>query len=730
MAEIFKAKRKGVKGFEKVIALKKILAGYGKDDKYIEMFVDEAKIAAELTHPNIVQIYDLGVKDDYYFIAMEYVSGKDLRLILRKLSDSGQLLPEELSLYLILEVLKALNYAHSAKDSSGKNLEIVHRDISPPNILVSFTGDVKLTDFGVSKASIKMHQTVAGALKGKLLYMSPEQARAEKDIDHRADLYSVGIIFFELITGEKLFMDSSDMAVLHKVQTGEIIKPGLLKKDIDPQLEFIILRVLNKDKNKRYQKASDIINDIHSYLLRNYDRPALAVHLSHAIYDLFKEEIEKEGIKIDLKPIPYKINRLQRIEMEPPPPPAPAPPKLITQVITTPVEQEPLLLEKQDTLVELEEDFHPLVEIDLDDDQGPAQAPAPQPSQPPPPPPPPQPSKTTPTTILERNEFLTWEDEGEPEDKAKAAKSTAVRAEMEFSALSELQAIKDEETRKRKKYLYIALVVIIILGILITYYLITGKSTPGETIEPAPQSETTGTTSPQTTVPAPAPTTETPTTSEETQAKDASTPPPTQQPELKKEPAVTPTTQDTQAKDTAAQKPVETPPVTPPKENIPEAKPEQKPKPKEEPKQEPAVDQEALKQKQLEEEANKKALADEEAKKTEEAQKQLEAQQNKISEGDIIAISDADSPPAAISTPAVEITPQDTRTLKADEIVMASYLVDHNGTVSEVRLIKRSSAKKINSVIEKTITGWKFKPATKNNVRVKVWKTITLTIKK
>ncbi len=703
MAEIYKAKRKGVKGFEKIIALKKILAGYGKDDKYIEMFVDEAKIAAELTHPNIVQIYDLGEKDDYYFIAMEYVSGKDLRLILRKLSDSGQLLPEELSLYLILEVLKALNYAHSAKDSSGKNLDIVHRDISPPNILVSFSGDVKLTDFGVSKASIKMHQTIAGALKGKLLYMSPEQARAEKDTDHRSDLYSVGIIFFELITGEKLFMDSSDMAVLQKVQAGEIIRPGLVKKDIDPQLEFIILRMLNKDKNKRYQKASDIINDIHAYLVRNYDRMAIAAHLSHAIYNLFKEEIEKEGIKIDLKPIPYTINKLQRIEMEPP-----------LQDIAPPIEKEPAKVEEQDTLVEREEDFHPLMEIEFEDEQG--QEPGSRP-----------PTQITPS-VRERAEFPAWEDEAELEDIDKAAGLPAIHAEMGFSGLSELQAIKDEETRKRKKYLYIALVVIIILGALIAYYLITGKSTPAETTEPAPQTEIveTSTTPPagQDTGMTPAdtaePPAETPKTTGETQAKEATTP--IQQPEMKKEPPVTQMTQSTQGKETGANKSAETPPITTPKENIPEAK--------QEPKQEPPVDQEALKQKQLEEELNKKALAEEEAKKAEEARKQLETEQNKISEGDIIALSEVDTPPVGISTPTVQITPQDTRTLKSDEMVMASYLVDHNGNVGEVRLIKKTSVKKINSMIEKSIAGWKFKPAIKNNVRVKVWKTISLTIKK
>ncbi|MCX6582070.1 MAG: protein kinase [Candidatus Aminicenantes bacterium] len=684
MAEIYKAKRKGVKGFEKIIALKKILAGYGKDDKYIEMFVDEAKIAAELTHPNIVQIYDLGEKDDYYFIAMEYVSGKDLRLILRKLSDSGRLLPEELSLYLVLEVLKALNYAHSAKDSSGKNLDIVHRDISPPNILVAFNGDVKLTDFGVSKASIKMHQTVAGALKGKLLYMSPEQARAEKDTDHRSDLYSVGIIFFELITGEKLFMDSSDIAVLHKVQNGEIIKPGLLKKDIDPQLEFIILRMLNKDKTKRYQKASDIINDLHAYLVRNYDRTAAAAHLSHAIYDLFKDEIEKEGIKIDLKPIPYNVNRLQRIEMEPPPTPTTT---LLTQVITPPVEKEPQKLEKQDTLVEPEEDFHPLVEIEFEDEQGQAL----------------EQEQDAATTVLERVESPAWEDGAEPEDKDKAPESPAIRAEMEFSALSELQVIKDEENRKRKKYLYIALAVIIILGALIAYYLITGKGTPIETTEPAPQTGTveTGTTAaePPAADAADDAAVEAPKTTGETRAKETGAPqstpptsptPPTQQPEVKKEP--------------------------PANENIPEQKIKPQEEAKQEPIQEPPVVQEAL--------------ADEQVKKTEEAQKQPEAEQNKVSEGDIIALSEVDTPPVGISTPAVEITPLDTRTLRADEMVMAGYLVDHNGNVVEVRLIKKSSAKKINTAIEKTIAVWKFKPAIKNNVRVKVWKTISLTIKK
>ena len=175
-----------------MIAIKKILSGYGEDDKYIEMLVDEAKIAAELSHPNIVQIYDLGRKDNYYFIAMEYVLGKDLREIQTRLRERDKWFPEEIAIYLTIKILEALNYAHKAKDSRGRPLEIVHRDVSPPNILISYNGDVKLTDFGVSKASIKIHQTLSGALKGKLLYMSPEQACGESTIDYRSDLYSAG----------------------------------------------------------------------------------------------------------------------------------------------------------------------------------------------------------------------------------------------------------------------------------------------------------------------------------------------------------------------------------------------------------------------------------------------------------------------------------------------------------------------------------------------------------
>ncbi len=325
MAEIYKAKKKGVKGFEKVIAIKKILSGYGEDDKYIEMLVDEAKIAAELSHPNIVQIYDLGRKDNYYFIAMEYVLGKDLREIQTRLRERDQWFPEEIALYLTIKILEALNYAHKAKDSRGRPLEIVHRDVSPPNILISYSGDVKLTDFGVSKASIKIHQTLSGALKGKLLYMSPEQACGDSTIDFRSDLYSTGVLLFELLTGKKLFLDTTEMMVLKKVQNGEIIPPRDINPDMDPALEKILLTSLNKDCDKRYQSAAAMIADLEAYIHKKYDRAPGPVHLSHFIYGLFESDIQRDGIKVDLKPIPF-TPRPREIARPQPPPEKPQPP--------------------------------------------------------------------------------------------------------------------------------------------------------------------------------------------------------------------------------------------------------------------------------------------------------------------------------------------------------------------------------------------------------------------
>ncbi len=267
MAELFKAKRKGVEGFEKTLAVKRILSTVAEDRELVEMLIDEAKIASQLTHPNIVQIFDLGKKDNSYFIAMEYVHGKDLRTILKTLNSKKKLLPYELSAYITIKICDALYYAHNKTDTEGKPLKIVHRDVSPQNILISYDGEVKLADFGIAKASTKLHQTVAGQIKGKMLYMSPEQSKGSKGIDWRTDIFSLGCVLFEMVTSKKLFMADSEMAVLEKVQKGKIVKPSSVNPEVPAQLESIILKALKLRPSDRYQSAIEMKKDLEKFIL-------------------------------------------------------------------------------------------------------------------------------------------------------------------------------------------------------------------------------------------------------------------------------------------------------------------------------------------------------------------------------------------------------------------------------------------------------------------------------
>lgn len=320
MAELFKAKRKGVEGFEKTVAVKRILPHIAEDRELVEMLIDEAKIASQLNHPNIVQIFDLGKKEGFYFIAMEYVHGKDLRTILKTLNSKGKILPYDISAYIAMKICDALYYAHNKTDSSGKPLKIVHRDVSPQNILISFDGEVKLTDFGVAKASTKIHQTVAGQIKGKMLYMSPEQSKGSKEIDHRSDIYSLGAVLFEMITGKKLFMAESEMAVLEKVQKGKIIKPTKLNPDVPAPLENIVLKALKVRPSDRYQSALEMRKDLEKFILSRRKTLPDSHEISLFMAENFPEEFalapvkEKEVAEAEKKEVPQVFQLLEREE--------------------------------------------------------------------------------------------------------------------------------------------------------------------------------------------------------------------------------------------------------------------------------------------------------------------------------------------------------------------------------------------------------------------------------
>lgn len=258
MGEIFLAKRVGPGGFEKVVALKRMLPHLMRDERSVAMFLNEAKLAAQLNHANVVQIYDFGRLGDTYFLSMEYVHGRNLRDILDQVLRSGRSMPVEHALGIIRDAAAGLGYAHNRSAYDGTPLEIIHRDVSPQNVLVSFEGEVKITDFGIAKASLISTETTAGTVKGKLSYMSPEQISGES-LDHRSDLFSLGVILFELLTGRKLFPDDVSLPeTIERIQSVTVPFPRDLNPEIPVDVEDLVLRALARSRNDRFQSGRDM----------------------------------------------------------------------------------------------------------------------------------------------------------------------------------------------------------------------------------------------------------------------------------------------------------------------------------------------------------------------------------------------------------------------------------------------------------------------------------------
>ncbi|MDP1759487.1 MAG: serine/threonine-protein kinase [Thermodesulfovibrionales bacterium] len=292
MAELFRAKKIGIEGFEQVLAVKRILPHLSSDEEFIKMFIAEAKLVAQLTHKNIAQIYDFGRIDLNYFISMEYIRGKDLKAILKKVSLERRKLPAGIAVFIAKEVAAALGYAHIQKDSAGNDLNIIHRDISPQNILVSYEGEVKIVDFGIAKASAHS-KTTTGMLKGKLSYMSPEQASG-KPVDHRSDIFSLGVVLYEMLTGRKLFQGDSEVGTLEMIRKARIEPlPSAVNMDMPSGLEAKVLKALAREASERYQNASDMELDLWGASVNVLDgNPVLA--LKQYMNDLFRSEMESE----------------------------------------------------------------------------------------------------------------------------------------------------------------------------------------------------------------------------------------------------------------------------------------------------------------------------------------------------------------------------------------------------------------------------------------------------
>ena len=265
MAEVWKARSTGIEGFQKTVAIKKILPHLTDNDDFVNMFIDEAKLAAQLSHPNIIHIYDLGKIGDHFYIAMEYVEGKNLRALLNESRRKGLPLPRGLALLIAARLASALDHAHRKKDFEDRELGLVHRDVSPQNVLISDEGDIKLCDFGIVKAVSKASQTQMGALKGKLQYMSPEQAWG-KDVDARSDLFSLGAILFEMLTGRRLFTGDSEISVLEAVRQCRVVAPREVVPQIPESIEAITLRALTMEPDDRYQTAGEMQQELEEVL--------------------------------------------------------------------------------------------------------------------------------------------------------------------------------------------------------------------------------------------------------------------------------------------------------------------------------------------------------------------------------------------------------------------------------------------------------------------------------
>jgi len=309
MAEIFKARQSGVRGFEKIVVIKRILQHLGEDPEFVEMFEDEAKLAAQLNQANIVQIFELGEVSETLYITMEFVDGKNLRDVTRAASGRTIHLSVDQCVMIMSEVLKGMDYAHRKADGTGKPLLIVHRDISPQNIIISYEGEVKILDFGIAKAASKISKTEAGVLKGKFSYMSPEQASG-KPIDQTSDIYATGVIFHELLTSERLFRSKSDMETLEKVKEGKVLPPSEKNPKVPQEIDRIVLKALSKNLGDRYKSAGEMLTDLNRFAFDqqySYSSQDLSIFMKTLFSESIKED--KQRLQEALSKIPKDSNQ-------------------------------------------------------------------------------------------------------------------------------------------------------------------------------------------------------------------------------------------------------------------------------------------------------------------------------------------------------------------------------------------------------------------------------------
>ncbi len=287
MAEVFRAESEGLQGFRKQVAIKRVLPHLSSKKKFISMFLDEARLSAQLSHSNCVQVFDIGVGDSAFFIVMEFVDGANLKAIIEHFRKTGKDFPVEVAVYICVEICKGLVYAHELTDSNGAALHIVHRDMSPPNVLITKHGEIKIVDFGLAKANSQLEKSEPGIIKGKFSYLSPEAAMGQ-EVDLRTDVFAVGIILWELLSGQRLFLGDTDFQTVKKVQAAAVPSISAINKKVPPELEKIVGRALARDPAQRYSDARSLGSELSRFLFK-YGVPVSTFEIGPLVQGVMKE---------------------------------------------------------------------------------------------------------------------------------------------------------------------------------------------------------------------------------------------------------------------------------------------------------------------------------------------------------------------------------------------------------------------------------------------------------
>jgi serine/threonine-protein kinase len=301
MAEVFRAESAGLEGFKKIVAIKRVLPHLGEKKQFIGMFLDEARVGAQLSHSNCVQVFDIGVGDNTYFIVMEYVDGADLKAVIEQTKRTGKTIPVEEACLICVRICEGLAYAHELTDGRGQNLQIVHRDMSPPNVLLTRHGEVKIVDFGLAKANSQLERSEPGIIKGKFSYLSPEAARGLA-VDQRTDIFAVGIILWEMLAGRRLFIGETDLETVRQVQAADVPPIRQFNSNVSPELEAVLARALAQDPDRRYQSARHLGRDL-NHILFHIGRAVSSFEIAGLVDPIWRDRQAKRRFQQDKRSI-------------------------------------------------------------------------------------------------------------------------------------------------------------------------------------------------------------------------------------------------------------------------------------------------------------------------------------------------------------------------------------------------------------------------------------------